>query len=318
MRGGALLAGYAVVLGAAGPYALKRLRWLERMPRLGVAVWLTALWSMLVSVVLAGLMAAQAPHFVHDAVAELIQACLHVFHHRYGTTPAAGIAGLVAVSFVVGCLILHAVAMTCRNRATRRRHLAVVDVVGRREATLGVTVIDHAAVIAYCVPGRTGRIVVTSAAIRVLGPEELAAVVAHERAHLSGRHHLLLGAAGIIRAALPFVPLARQAPAAVEYLVERLADERASRHHDRYDVASALLAAGTAKAPAGSMGMGGSTARSRALQLIRPVAPARWACWLVGLVGTATLVLFAVVPFLFVVIPGIGTAFADHCPFPDA
>ncbi len=51
---------------------------------------------------------------------------------------------------------------------------------------------------AYALPdglrGR-GRIVVTSGMLRALGGHEREVLLAHERAHLAGRHHLFLAAA---------------------------------------------------------------------------------------------------------------------------
>ena len=42
---------------------------------------------------------------------------------------------------------------------------------------------------AYCVAGRPHAIVVTIAALQSLDRSELAAVLAHEKAHIKGRHH---------------------------------------------------------------------------------------------------------------------------------
>jgi Zn-dependent protease with chaperone function len=69
-----------------------------------------------------------------------------------------------------------------------------------------VTVIDHEAPAVYCLPGRHGRVVVATAALRALDDERLAAVLAHERAHLRQRHHLLRATAEALAVALPFVP----------------------------------------------------------------------------------------------------------------
>lgn len=63
-----------------------------------------------------------------------------------------------------------------------------------------------------------------------LTPAEVAAVLEHERAHVRGRHHLLLAAAETVAGALPFLPLAREAPTALRDLVELAADATAARH----------------------------------------------------------------------------------------
>ena len=45
---------------------------------------------------------------------------------------------------------------------------------------------------AHCLPEARQPIVLTSAAIEALDEAELAAVMAHERTHQRGRHHLLV------------------------------------------------------------------------------------------------------------------------------
>jgi beta-lactamase regulating signal transducer with metallopeptidase domain len=66
-------------------------------------------------------------------------------------------------------------------------------------------------------------------------------VLAHERAHLTGRHHLLVAVAQALRATLPFVPLFRRAPSAVRDLVELAADLAAVHACGPAAVRNALL-----------------------------------------------------------------------------
>nr|WP_296075929.1 M48 family metalloprotease [uncultured Actinoplanes sp.] len=79
--------------------------------------------------------------------------------------------------------------------------------------------------LAVAIPGRPGRILMTTGMARLLGPAERSAVLAHERAHLAHRHHLLLAAAG---AAAAVNPLLRPVRETVAYLAERWADEDAA------------------------------------------------------------------------------------------
>jgi beta-lactamase regulating signal transducer with metallopeptidase domain len=81
-------------------------------------------------------------------------------------------------------------------------------------------------------------------------------VLEHERAHVRGRHHLVLAISEMTAWAAPFVPLLRQAPAALADLVELAADATAARvcgarvvHDaltkvDRFDLPPAALAVG--------------------------------------------------------------------------
>lgn len=110
---------------------------------------------------------------------------------------------------------------------------------------------------AYTLPGWPGRIIVTSAMLAALSDQEANVLLAHERAHVAGRHHLFTAAARIAAAANP---LLRPLAAAIGYCVERWADERAavttgSRLLAAHAVASAALAstsgqAGAARTPA--------------------------------------------------------------------
>lgn len=79
---------------------------------------------------------------------------------------------------------------------------------------------------AYALPGSPGRVMVSTAMLASLEPAERRALLAHERAHLEGRHHRLLLAtrlAGCVN------PLLRPLRAALVYSTERWADEEAAR-----------------------------------------------------------------------------------------
>ena len=60
-------------------------------------------------------------------------------------------------------------------------------------------------------PAAGRPVVLTSAAVEALDDTQLAAVLAHERAHQRGRHHLLVSLAGSLAAAFPRVPMEDQA-----------------------------------------------------------------------------------------------------------
>ena len=110
---------------------------------------------------------------------------------------------------------------------------------------------DHRAD-AYALPGRPPRIVATTGMLAALSAPERAALLAHERAHLAGRHHLLLAAAEYAAACHPAL---RPLRGALGYHLERLADECAAAEvGDRALTAraigrAALAAAGAPPAP---------------------------------------------------------------------
>lgn len=78
----------------------------------------------------------------------------------------------------------------------------------------------HRLAAAYCLPGRHRRIVITNATLDALDGTQLDAVLAHEHAHLTGHHHLVVGGADARRRAFPRVPLFRHAHAEISRLVE--------------------------------------------------------------------------------------------------
>ncbi|MEV4560119.1 M56 family metallopeptidase [Kitasatospora sp. NPDC049285] len=83
---------------------------------------------------------------------------------------------------------------------------------------------DHTAD-AYALPGRPPRIVATAGMLAALSGPERAALLAHERAHLAGRHHVLLAAAEYAAACHPAL---RPLRGALGYHLERWADECAA------------------------------------------------------------------------------------------
>jgi Zn-dependent protease with chaperone function len=98
------------------------------------------------------------------------------------------------------------------------------------------------------VAGRPAVIVLTSGALAVLDPAQLGGVLAHERAHLAGRHHALVTLVRGLAAAFPGVPLFGQGLAEVTRLSEMSADDAAARASGRTTLAAALLAIGTGTA----------------------------------------------------------------------
>lgn len=97
----------------------------------------------------------------------------------------------------------------------------------RRQVGAGgeLAVVRDTAPDAYALPGRPGRIVVTTGMLQALAPAEREALFAHERAHLTGRHHLFIAAAEL--AALCH-PALRGLRAPLGYALERCADESAA------------------------------------------------------------------------------------------
>jgi Zn-dependent protease with chaperone function len=99
------------------------------------------------------------------------------------------------------------VARCRRALALRRRHREALQFVARVSGDLDdLCVLDHPLPVVHCVPSRTRPIVVSSGALDQLEGSGLQAVLAHERAHLHHRHHLLLTTVDAVVAALACLP----------------------------------------------------------------------------------------------------------------
>jgi Zn-dependent protease with chaperone function len=140
----------------------------------------------------------------------------------------------------------------------RRRHHDLLELVAKDHPDVpGARVVDHPAAAAYCLPGvLRSQVVISAGALAVLDRAELAAVLAHENAHLRQRHDLVLLPFSSLKRAFPRVRLIRTYYESVALLIEMCADDQARRHSSRRELAMALLrfgAAGPAPVPAGAM-----------------------------------------------------------------
>jgi beta-lactamase regulating signal transducer with metallopeptidase domain len=170
----------------------------------------------------------------------------------------------------------------------------------------GALVIDYPAAAAYCLPGLRSAIVISAGTLDLLDSAELAAVLAHERAHVRERHDLVLLPFIALLSAFRWCQAARAAHQAVALLVEMHADDRARSQLPARELATALLrvgAAGGCRAPSGALAvsepdLAGEVAQ-RVTRLLRPAAslPAA-ALFLIGAVAAVAVVVPVTVLFL--------------------
>lgn len=274
----AVLLVYAACMGTFGARVLARARWTGRAPLLGVLTYLAASWSVLAAVGLAGLTLAVHATALGGGLSQLIGACIRRLRALYATPGGATVAelGLVLTGAVLARTTLAAVG---HLRAAGRQalwHARTARLAGRLEPALGAVVIEHPQPTAYCVAGRRPTVIVTTAAMAALDSVQLEAVLAHERAHLSGRHHALKAAARIGRQALPLLPLLRDGEAQVARLVELHADDTAVRTADPEALATALVLLATRvedKTPAPALAAAATEAVQRIHRLLGPAEP---------------------------------------------
>jgi Zn-dependent protease with chaperone function len=186
----------------------------------------------------------------------------------------------------------------------RRRHRALLALIARH-GDEGTLVLDHPAAAAYCLPGTfQSRVVVSAGTLELLDRAELAAVLAHERAHVRERHDLVLIPFASLRQIFPGFRLVARCMDAVELLIEMRADDRAKRHRHPRLLATALLrfaAARPAAAPSGALAAHerGGPVMARVNRLLDP-APVPVALQ-AGVVFAAGLI--ALVPALLYTLP---------------
>lgn len=230
---------YSLAMLVAGPPLLRELTRHGHAPRFGVAAWLTAIATVLLTwLVAAGMtLIAVASHWIYPRA--LVESCL--VRLRGVVTPSITLGAIGAVVALLAAVSSVRLASTVsRMRARARAHAEAVRMVGHRNGD-GYVIVDAAEPAAYCVAGRPPAIVVTSAALAALDEKELAAVLAHERAHLNGRHSLVVTTLRGLAAILPKLTLMREGASEVSRLLEMCADDASARRHGSGVLLSGLI-----------------------------------------------------------------------------
>ncbi len=271
----AILLVYAAGTGTVGSRLLGRASWAVRAPLLGIVIYLAAVWSVVAALGLAGLTLAVHATALGGGLSHLIGACVLRLRATYATPGGATVAelGLILAGAVMART---AVTATTHLRAVRRQavqHAQAARLVGRPDPDLGVTLVDHAQPAAYCVAGPHPTVILTTAVLEALDPEQLDAVLAHERAHLASHHHRLLAVARIGRQILPFLPLMRDADTQITRLVEMHADDAATAGRGSRPLATALVLLAGAPGPALGLAAAATDAVQRVQRLLRPAEP---------------------------------------------
>lgn len=308
------LLGFAAVVMLLAPRLLVRGQWVRAAPRWGIVAWQASVGAVLGSFVLLAVAAALPVDRVSFDVGHLLHACGAVLRDHYAVHKAAWVAAasvtaaVLALSFLAGAILVRA-GRVARSRARQR---SLIDLVAYDVDRCGAHVLAHDEPLAYCIPGRRGRIVLTTAAKSALGEAELAAVIAHERAHLRGRHDLVLFGADVARGAFPWLPFFRVAKEQTASLVEMLADDRAAKSTGRLPLASALLDLSAQGVPRGALGASGQLTVERVLRLVDELRQPSYVHRAVVLMLSAVLIS---APWVIAVAP-VWAAQAGRCSIP--
>ena len=268
---------YATAVAWCLPGVLMRLTSSGMSARLGLAAWLTAMASVLACLAVGLQRLVTAAVAGWSILAEAVcrsatgHACPPVVYRGaileipLGAAALGGALTAVVLSWQYGRRVQRAQRRT-------REHAEAALIAGRRLPIASeAVVLDVAPPAAYCVRGRPSAIVITTGALAMLDPAQLTAVIAHEKAHLAGSHHMLVALTRSLAATFPGVPLFTRGAAEVARLTEMRADDMAVRASGRSILATALLAMGTAAAvPARALGATTGDVTARVQRLMQP------------------------------------------------
>ncbi|MEU1283243.1 M56 family metallopeptidase [Kitasatospora sp. NPDC005856] len=287
----AVLCLHLLVTGVLLPRRLAGSARLQARPAAGAVLWLALMASFAVALLLTA-------HHALEPFAHRPAGLLGLFG-PFGRPLPAEPAGpglphthdwwLLAVGGALFAALVTAVGL--RTGRARRRHRAVLDVVGVPDRRRGVLVLEHARPAVYCLPGRRPRVVLSRGALRLLDERQLAAAVAHEHGHIHGRHHLFRLPADTFALLFGPLPLARLGRSEVALLLEMAADDAALEQVSRSELAAALCVLATSGPGSGSADPGGggealavasTGVLARVRRLGRPGAGRRRTVWRFG------------------------------------
>jgi Zn-dependent protease with chaperone function len=293
---------YSLAVAVLGPGLLARVTRAGIAPRLGVAAWLAAIGTIVLSWAAAAALATAELIRDWNQPGPILGTCLAALRSvalgRFGVPVQIGLLALSALgATAVMALAYQLVRSLSRARTAAHQHARMARLAGRQLAGREAVVLDAPQRVVYCVAGRPHTIVVTSAALDVLDDHHLGAVLAHERAHLAGRHHLLVAITRGLATTLPRIELVRTGATEIARLLEMCADDTATRAHGSPALLGALLTlSGSAPIPTGALSTSGVDVLARAHRLAWPPRPAQR--WRTRLLLTAVTILLATGPLL--------------------
>lgn len=308
-----LLALAAVLM--VGGAQLRRVRLFDAVPRLGVLAWQVQSFAALSSVALAGLTLIVPGSDLGHNLSSFLRACVYTVQAAYAapTQFPAVTGGLLLIAATTVWPAGWVTAQLIVARRERRRTRDALALVSRDDVTLGATLVEADVAAAYCLPGRHGRIVLTTGAVSALDPDELAAVIAHERAHLRERHHLAVATANGLARAFARIPLFAASAAEVARLVELRADDAAAGDTDHVSVAAALVTLAGMRAPQAALAAVACGGAARVTRLLAPITPVGIARRVAVL---TVLTVVALAPAFLAAYPAFAAAGAAICTLP--
>jgi bla regulator protein blaR1 len=290
--------------------ALASAQWPHRSPGAAILLWqaLGLSWGLAAVGTLAGLGAVPGSYGVAGGALSGVDRAMSGATTGFGLPAVVAFTRLLFVTAGAALLVLLCWVLLAASAAVlvaRRRHRTLLSLLAHGDPKVpGALVVDHPAAAAYCVPGLRSRIVVSAGTLDLLDQAELAAVMAHERAHVRARHDLVLLPFGALARAFPSSRLVRRAQTTVGLLVEMLADDHALRHRPARELATALLRVGVSGAgapPSGALAVAASEGEmaARVARLLAPAPRLPWPAQVLVCAAAAVLVAVPVALLLY-------------------
>ncbi|WP_433501868.1 M56 family metallopeptidase [Pseudonocardia halophobica] len=248
---GLLLLG--VLLAEPVSRAFARARWTRRDPVGALLVWQAIGLAGGLSLVGSGVVYGLSP--LGDSLPSAVGALFAEWNegHWPDRLDAVHLIAMLVALGVGARLVWVLGTMYLRTVRARRRHRDLLDVLATPwPDSPGTRVLDHPQPVAYCLPGRSSRLVVSAGVLEALSPEEVWAVLAHEKSHLRERHDLVVLPFVAWGATAPFVRGMVCAQVAVAELIEMRADDVAACRSEPHELVGALKTVG-GSAPAAAL-----------------------------------------------------------------
>ena len=289
--------------------------WTQQAPRLAIFTWQALTVSAVATAVLAGVTLLIPITALASDLGAIVRACAVSVATSYGSSAflPAKLLGVFLAGAVPAWVTICAGRVLVGSWRSRRQLHRSLRLVAEPDTRLGIVILDAADPAAFCVPGRTGQIVVTQGALNCLSASELEGVLAHEMAHLRGRHNLAVALSQILARAFPRIRLFQVATEETRELIELLADDAAVQRVDRVSLASAIVSLAGMRTPTAAMAMAQDAAVLRVSRLLEPGPPMESWRYRVAVFSALAVV---VAPLLIAGYPALCAAVSDVCTTP--
>jgi hypothetical protein len=293
-----LLGAFGLILSLVVPSWLAKARWPDRSPAAAILLWQ--------AITLAAVLSALG----------VVLAAPQEFTQAIGSDKpvAAGalIGALAVAALIVLRLLISLYGVSKRSRVRRERHRTLVDLLDVSSSDGHLRVLEGALPMAYCVPGREPRVVLSDGALKVLDRGEVDAVVAHEQVHLRHRHDVVMESFTAFYRAVPRPLRSRRPLDAVHLLLEMVSDDGARRRCGSGPLRAALSRLSDAVPLPGDVAVD-SSLDSRRRRLDRLAVPDSPSVILTAFVVVAALAIL-VLPTVILVVPWLDQAL-NNWPF---